>query len=79
VAVIERSVTAAPITAGGAGVGYLAGSNAPGLRGRAGWKVSFSTRHERCLRGVILSGHLRPNSPPTTPPIRPPGPPPPLR
>jgi len=40
----------------GAGVGCLAGSNAPGLRGHTGWKLSFSTRHERCLGlvGVIF-------------------------
>ena len=51
-AVIERSVSAAPYHRSGAGVGCLAGSNAPGLRGRTGWKRSFSTRHERCLVGV---------------------------
>jgi hypothetical protein len=34
VAVIERSLTAAPIHRSGAGVGFLSGSNAPGLRGR---------------------------------------------
>jgi hypothetical protein len=51
-AVIERSVSAAPYPRSGAGVGCLAGSNAPGLRGRTGWKLSFSTRHERCLVGV---------------------------
>jgi hypothetical protein len=34
VAVSERSLTAAPIHRSGAGVGCLAGSNAPGLRGR---------------------------------------------
>ena len=40
----------------GAGVGCLAGSNAPGLRGHTGWKLSFSTHHERCLGlvGVIF-------------------------
>jgi len=37
----------------GAGVGCLAGSNA-GRRGHTGWKLSFSTRHERCLVGVIF-------------------------
>ena len=47
-AVIERSVTAAPITAP-----LPVSAASPPRRGRTGWKLSFSTRHERCPVWVL--------------------------